>query len=62
MSPVEARTNNPVGKSVPRVDVYEKVTGAAIYCDDIQFGAGLLHARAKRSPYPHALIKTAGCQ
>ncbi len=57
MSPVETRTNNPVGKSVPRVDVYEKVTGAAIYCDDIQFGAGLLHARAKRSPYPHALIK-----
>ncbi|HEX5636011.1 MAG TPA: molybdopterin cofactor-binding domain-containing protein, partial [Gammaproteobacteria bacterium] len=42
---------------MPRVDVYEKVTGAAIYTDDIQFGAGLLHARAKRSPYPHALIK-----
>jgi CO/xanthine dehydrogenase Mo-binding subunit len=57
MSPMETRTNNPVGKSVPRVDVYEKVTGAAIYTDDIQFGAGLLHARAKRSPYPHALIK-----
>ncbi len=57
MSPVETKTNNPVGKSVPRVDVYEKVTGAAVYCDDIQFGAGLLHARVKRSPYPHALIK-----
>lgn len=57
MSPVETRTNNPVGKSVPRIDVHEKVTGAAIYCDDIQFGAGLLHARVKRSPHPHAIIK-----
>ncbi len=57
MSPVGTRTNNPVGKSVPRIDVYEKVTGAAIYCDDIPFGAGLLHARVKRSPHPHALIK-----
>ncbi|HWQ46762.1 MAG TPA: xanthine dehydrogenase family protein molybdopterin-binding subunit [Longilinea sp.] len=48
---------NPVGKSVKRVDVLEKVTGSAIYTDDIQFGKALLHARVKRSPYPHALIK-----
>jgi CO/xanthine dehydrogenase Mo-binding subunit len=48
----------PVGKSTPRVDVHEKVTGAAIYTDDIQFGNSLLHARIKRSPLPHALIKS----
>ena len=33
------------------------MTGTAIYADDIQFGNKLLYARAKRSPYPHALIK-----
>jgi CO/xanthine dehydrogenase Mo-binding subunit len=48
----------PVGKSTPRVDVHEKVTGAAIYTDDIQFGNSLLFARIKRSPLPHALIKS----
>jgi CO/xanthine dehydrogenase Mo-binding subunit len=46
-----------IGKSLPRVDVHEKVLGAAIYADDIQFGNGLLFARIKRSPHPHALIK-----
>ena len=42
---------------MPRNDVYEKVTGTAVYTDDIQFGGKLLYARVKRSPYPHALIK-----
>jgi CO/xanthine dehydrogenase Mo-binding subunit len=48
----------PVGKNMPRVDVHEKVTGAAVYTDDIQFGNSLLFARIKRSPLPHALIKS----
>ncbi len=48
---------HPIGENVPRVDAREKVTGAAIYADDIQFGPGLLFARIKRSPHPHALIK-----
>lgn len=47
----------PVGGSYQRIDARDKVTGAAIYTDDLQFGAGLLHARIKRSPHPHALIK-----
>ena len=54
------RTDNPiapVGESVTRLDAREKVTGAATFADDIQFGPGLLHARAVRSPHPHALIK-----
>ena len=50
-------TTDPVGKSVPRVDVYEKVTGAAVFADDIQFGPGMYHGRLVRSPHAHALIK-----
>ncbi len=49
--------SSPIGKSVPRVDAYEKVTGSAVFADDIQFGPALLYARIKRSPLPHALIK-----
>ena len=48
---------SPVGESVPRIDAREKVTGSAIYADDLQFGNALLYARIKRSPHPHALIK-----
>ncbi len=50
-------TSDPVGKSVPRVDVYEKVTGSATFTDDMQFGPGLYYGRLVRSPYAHALIK-----
>ena len=54
---VDKQTINPVGKSVPRVDAFHKVTGAAQFTDDLQFGPGLLYGRAVRSPYPHARIK-----
>ncbi len=47
----------PIAESTPRIDGRDKVTGTALYADDIQFGNALLHARIKRSPYPHALIK-----
>lgn len=47
-----------VGKDVQRVDVQEKATGAAVFTDDVQFGKNLLFARIKRSPYPHAIIKS----
>lgn len=47
-----------IGKSVSRIDIKEKATGEAVYTDDIQFGNKLLHARIKRSPHPHALIKS----
>ena len=49
---------SPVGESKTRIDAREKVTGAAIFADDIQFGKGLLYARIKRSPHPHARIKS----
>jgi carbon-monoxide dehydrogenase large subunit len=42
---------------VPRIDALEKVTGEAVFTDDLQFGPGLLHGRVVRSPHPHALIK-----
>ncbi len=49
--------SSPVGESKPRIDAREKVTGTTAYTDDLQFGNALLHARIKRSPHPHALIK-----
>ncbi len=54
---MKGQTNRPVGKSVPRVDAFDKVTGAAQFTDDIQFGPALLYGRAVRSPHAHALIK-----
>jgi len=50
-------TSEPVGKSVRRVDVFDKLTGTALFADDIQFGPNLYYARLARSPHAHALIK-----
>ncbi len=47
---------HPIGDSVPRVDAHEKVIGAALFADDLQFGPGMLYARIKRSPIPHGRI------
>ncbi len=44
-----------VGKSTPRIDAYERVTGQAQYTGDIQL-PGMLYARVLRSPHPHAKI------
>lgn len=44
-----------IGKSVPRLEVREKVTGKAIYSDDI-VRPGMLHAAMTGSPYAHARI------
>ena len=46
-----------IGQSVIRTDVIEKVTGCAVFVDDVQFGPSLLHSRLVRSPHSHALIK-----
>src|SRR5512137_2017072 len=51
------KNNSPIGQSTRRIDAHDKVTGTALYADDIQFGNALLHARIKRSPHPHALIR-----
>jgi carbon-monoxide dehydrogenase large subunit len=55
--PTSQTAPSPVGESKPRIDARDKVTGTAIFADDIQFGNALLYARIKRSPHPHALIK-----
>jgi carbon-monoxide dehydrogenase large subunit len=47
-----------VGKPTVRVDGVEKVSGAARYVDDLDFGPDLLHAEIVESPYANALIKT----
>lgn len=45
-----------VGKSVPRVDAYEKVTGRARFTRD-QREPGMLYAKVLRSPHAHALVR-----
>ena len=45
-----------VGQNEVRIDGLEKVTGAARYVDDLDFGPNLLHAEIVESPYAHALI------
>ena len=45
-----------VGKSLPRLDGREKVTGAAHYTADLVLPR-MLHGWLLRSPYPHARIK-----
>ncbi len=45
-----------VGKLRPRPDAVEKVTGAAMFTDDLHF-PGMLHARVKRAGVPHAIVK-----
>ena len=44
-----------VGRSAPRVDAPQKVTGQARYAADIKL-PGMLHGRLLRSPVPHARI------
>ena len=47
---------NTVGKSIPKIDSYAKVTGAARYADDIKLPR-MASGRILRSPHPHARIK-----
>ena len=44
-----------VGRSVPRLDAREKVTGGARYVSDFAL-PGMAHARLWRSPVPHARL------
>lgn len=44
-----------VGRSLPRPDVWDKVTGRARYAADLRF-EGMLHAAVLRSAHPHARI------
>ena len=45
-----------IGKSVPRVDGVEKVTGCAVYTDDIDLGKNVVYACLVESEFAHAKI------
>lgn len=45
-----------VGRPTPRVDALSKVTGRAVYTDDL-FLPGMLFASVVRSPYAHARVR-----
>ena len=45
-----------VGGRQPRIDGLDKVSGAAEFVDDLEFGPDLLHAAVVESPHAHARI------
>jgi CO/xanthine dehydrogenase Mo-binding subunit len=45
-----------VGSRQPRIDGRDKVSGSAMFVDDLEFGPDLLHAAVVESPYAHARI------
>lgn len=45
-----------IGKSIPRVDGREKVTGAARYVADVRL-PGMVYGRLVLSPHPHARVR-----
>src|SRR5436309_3239459 len=51
----QGQTLNVVGKTTPRLDGKEKVTGKAVYTVDIEL-PGMAHAKILRSPYAHARL------
>ncbi|WP_287342026.1 xanthine dehydrogenase family protein molybdopterin-binding subunit [Mesorhizobium sp.] len=52
--PVNAELRS-IGKSIPRLDAVQKVTGAAKYTFDVQL-PGMLYARQIVCPWPHARV------
>jgi len=44
-----------IGRPLPRVDAAAKVSGVAVYADDISLPR-MLHCRILRSPHPHARV------
>ena len=54
--PAAAKPQQAVGQLHPRPDAADKVTGRAIFTDDIQF-EGMLHARVKRAMIPSAIVR-----
>jgi len=45
-----------IGKSIPKREAIDKVTGKAIFVDDIKLPK-MLYAKMVYSPHPHALVK-----
>ena len=55
--PAPWTTTTVVGKRLPRVDAYERVSGAAVYTADVVL-PGMLYAAVLRCPHAHAMVKT----
>jgi len=51
-----ANAHNVVGHTQVRPDAVEKVTGSALYTDDLEFD-GMLFAKVRRAGVPHAILK-----
>ncbi|AGW14858.1 xanthine dehydrogenase family protein molybdopterin-binding subunit [Megalodesulfovibrio gigas] len=45
-----------IGQRIPRVDAYERVSGAAVYPSDIRL-PGMLHAAILHCPHAHAIVR-----
>jgi CO/xanthine dehydrogenase Mo-binding subunit len=45
-----------IGKGLPKVDAYERVSGQAVYPSDVSL-PGMLYGAILRSPHPHATVK-----
>jgi xanthine dehydrogenase molybdenum-binding subunit len=54
--PASIHPHNAVGHTHLRPDAVEKVTGAALYTDDLKF-EGMLHAKVRRAMIPHGILK-----
>ena len=54
---MKTQTEHFIGKSVPRTEGRKKVTGAALYVDDLSFPE-MLHGATVRSPVPRGRIKS----
>ncbi|MCZ6628184.1 MAG: xanthine dehydrogenase family protein molybdopterin-binding subunit [SAR324 cluster bacterium] len=54
---MEAQDLKIVGRSIPRVDVTSKLTGQALFGEDVKLPGPLLHGKILRSPHPHAIVK-----
>lgn len=52
------KENKIIGQSVIKVDGKEKVSGAALYTDDLEFGPDLLYAEIVEGPHAHAMINS----
>jgi CO/xanthine dehydrogenase Mo-binding subunit len=47
---------NVLGRSLPRIDAYERVSGSAVYPSDVLM-PNMLYGAVLRCPHPHALVK-----
>ena len=54
--PAAWKETNVVGKRLPRVDAYERVSGSAVYPSDVHL-PNMLYGAILRCPHPHARVR-----